>query len=212
MFPVKVHPWSITLENLHYGHDKHTAVFLRGALPGLSFSRSVVYDFGFALPVQGVQRDGGPDDARRRILLMIPRYFRVRGSALRHIRALGIPASVTRLSKYSIFGCDTLSLVTFESGSRLSIIGSWAFAECLLLVSICFPASVERIGEACFWDCRSLLFVSFEDGSKIAFLGTGVFGCCSPGLSFSGPPALDDLLVQAAEREREGMIATEHRE
>jgi hypothetical protein len=57
--------------------------------------------------------------------------------------------------------------VPFARRSRLSSLGSSAFALCPALSSICIPSSVPAIRPACFWRCESLAAVTFEPGSRL---------------------------------------------
>jgi hypothetical protein len=58
--------------------------------------------------------------------------------------------------------------VTFESGSKLSRIESFAFWHCPSLSSICIPSSVEVLCGNCFFQCGEGLRVTFESGSKLS--------------------------------------------
>jgi hypothetical protein len=53
-----------------------------------------------------------------------------------------IPASVEKLSCICFSGCASLSEVTFEPNSRLSVIETGAFYGCSLLSPLSIPASV----------------------------------------------------------------------
>jgi hypothetical protein len=64
--------------------------------------------------------------------------------------------------------CESLSTVTFESGSKLSSIDKSAFQYCRSLSSICIPSSVEKVGKHCFDGCESLSAVTLESGSKLS--------------------------------------------
>jgi hypothetical protein len=52
--------------------------------------------------------------------------------------------------------CRSLSAVTFESGSRLSRIESYAFEYCTRLASICLPASLISLDGCAFYYCKEL--------------------------------------------------------
>jgi hypothetical protein len=80
---------------------------------------------------------------------------------------------MTVLSSVEVLGescfsvCESLSSVTFESGSILSRIEKWAFTG-TGLIQIIIPASVEVLCEGCFSECKSLSSVRFESGSKLS--------------------------------------------
>jgi hypothetical protein len=81
-----------------------------------------------------------------------------------------IPSSVEVLGEKCFYECRSLSLVTFESGSRLSRIEKLAFYR-TGLIEIIIPSSVEVLGDGCFYECRSLSSVTFESGSKLREVG-----------------------------------------
>jgi hypothetical protein len=54
------------------------------------------------------------------------------------------------MGKSSFFGCQSLSIMTFESGSRLHRIDAQAFFNCLSLTSISIPSSVSVIAPDAF--------------------------------------------------------------
>ena len=78
-------------------------------------------------------------------------------------------------------GCENLKIVTFESGSKLETIGSFAFADCISLTSIEIPASVTSIG-GCAFSSRffdhhlySLKTVTFAPNSRLKDIGVRTF-------------------------------------
>ena len=96
------------------------------------------------------------------------------------LSSIEIPASVITIGKAAFKNCNSLTSVSFESGSHLKTIdggdrGSGAFAG-TPIVSIVIPASVESIGTDAFAGC-DLKSVIFESGSQIKTLNTG-FGSC----------------------------------
>jgi hypothetical protein len=84
-----------------------------------------------------------------------------------------IPASVEVLGECCFAECGSLSLVTFESESRLSRIEELAFFG-TGLVEVIIPASVEVLGERCFSGCGSLSSIRFESGSRLRESGREV--------------------------------------
>jgi hypothetical protein len=58
--------------------------------------------------------------------------------------------------------------LTFEFGSRLSILGNWAFESCESLQSIFIPSSVEWIELGCFDQCGSLVSIAVAADSKLS--------------------------------------------
>jgi hypothetical protein len=73
-----------------------------------------------------------------------------------------------------LFWVTPLSLITLDSGSRLSRIEVCAF-DGTGLVSIILPSSVEVFSEHCFSQCRSFSSVTFESGSRLSRIEWGAF-------------------------------------
>jgi hypothetical protein len=68
-----------------------------------------------------------------------------------------------------------LSTVTFESGSRLSSIGPYAFHRRTSLSSICIPSFVKSVCGYSFAKCQTLSTVTIESGSPLSRIGKGRF-------------------------------------
>jgi hypothetical protein len=109
------------------------------------------------------------------------------------LSSICIPSSVEVLRQSSFSGCIALSVLTFESGSQLSLIEKCAFEGCSSLSSICIPSSVEIIGEDCFSGCKALRTVRFEADSKLARIEDYAFEYCSSLSSIYIPPGLVHL-------------------
>jgi formylglycine-generating enzyme required for sulfatase activity len=69
----------------------------------------------------------------------------------RTMRSLTIPASVTRIGNSGIANCPSLINVTFETGSMLEIIETYAFYAASL-TSVIIPAGVKRIDARAFYN------------------------------------------------------------
>ena len=91
--------------------------------------------------------------------------------------------SVRKIGNSAFYDCFSLTSVSFESGSQLTTIGTYAFFQSGLSGSITLPASLTSIGAAAFYACSSLTSVSFESGSQLATIGHMAFR--SSGLSGS---------------------------
>jgi hypothetical protein len=70
--------------------------------------------------------------------------------------------------------CKWLTMIKFESDSKLSRIDKKAFFESGLK-SLRLPASVQVICKACFSGCRALESISFESDSKLLQIGHSAF-------------------------------------
>lgn len=55
-------------------------------------------------------------------------------------------------------------ITSFEIPDSVTIIGDWAFADCVNLTSIIIPDSVDEIGENAFYKCRSLSELRIPEG------------------------------------------------
>ena len=107
------------------------------------------------------------------------------------LQSVTIPKSVTTFGEnssgcgYQFSSCSSLSSVTFESGSQLTNIPSYAFFRCNNLQSITIPTSVTIMGEgsngqgAQFANCSSLSSVTFESGSQLTNVSSYAFYYCS---------------------------------
>ena len=71
------------------------------------------------------------------------------------------------------FSDTTISSVTFEDGSQLENIDSFAFRYCSNLTSIEIPSSVTSIGEAAFYNCSALKKVNIIDIDAWAMIDFG---------------------------------------
>jgi hypothetical protein len=71
-----------------------------------------------------------------------------------------------------------ISSVTFESGSRLSVLDEGAFQFCTRLESIHIVRTVESICDFCFFQCWGMRTVTFESGSRVSVIGEMAFFDC----------------------------------
>jgi hypothetical protein len=81
------------------------------------------------------------------------------------MKSICIPASVQVLCTGRFANCFSLSSLTFESDSKLSRIGGWAFSFCGELRSIRIPGSI-RLLEKDWRAASSLGRVIFESGAS----------------------------------------------
>lgn len=104
-----------------------------------------------------------------------------------------IKKDVTAIGNYSFAGMVRLKDVTFESGSALSSIGTYAFQNCIRLQSSDLPGSVESIGNYAFSNCNSL--TSFAVPDSVKTLGTYVWNGCAflHEVTFEGTPQVASL-------------------
>ncbi len=74
---------------------------------------------------------------------------------------LVIPDSVTSISDYAFYDCDSLTSVTIGNG--VTSIGDCAFEDCTSLESVTIGNGVESIGDDAFHECTSLNAVYITD-------------------------------------------------
>ena len=96
-----------------------------------------------------------------------------------------IPKSVITVGEHAFQSCNVLSSVTFEEGSQLESIGSYAFANCSSLVEINIPQGVKCIEEGTFSSCSNLININLPEG--VTSIGKMAFYSCSSLVNMSLP-------------------------
>ena len=86
-----------------------------------------------------------------------------------------IPNTYTNISSLAFNAAKSLITVTFEAGSRCSLIGQQAFQSTTSLTTITIPNSVTIIGEQAFKGTTNLTTVTFEPDSKCTRFGKLLF-------------------------------------
>ena len=76
------------------------------------------------------------------------------------INAIVIGANVESIGAHAFEGLRKVTTVTFAEGSKLTSIGSYAFADCSLLEEFIIPEGTKCIGAAAFKNCNSLKVIS----------------------------------------------------
>jgi hypothetical protein len=104
-----------------------------------------------------------------------------------------IPRDFSCVGKGCFNQCKSVSCVTFESGSEISILGQVAFEQCSSLESVCIPSSVQTISDGCFSHCRKLSQLTFESGSALSILGDSAFSSCFALCSICLPSSLETI-------------------
>lgn len=87
----------------------------------------------------------------------------------------GIDYSVTSIGSVAMYGCTSLTSVTFSEG--LKSIGTSAFASCTSLTSIALPNSLETLGTNAFASCTSLVTATI--GTGLTEISGGAFRACT---------------------------------
>jgi hypothetical protein len=104
-----------------------------------------------------------------------------------------IPDYIVVVRERCFSRCEHLCDVTFGFPSKVSLLETAAFEECVCLQSFCIPASVTSIGVECFTFCESLAEVTFEPGSKLSRIDREAFSYCSALKSIAIPSSLQSI-------------------
>ena len=100
--------------------------------------------------------------------------------------------SVT-VGKYAFRSNTSLTAVTFESGSQVSVLGEGAFYGCNSLRSFTIPKSMEEIGQQAFRQCVGLREITFAEGGKDLVFKADVFYQCTSLTTFNLPANVTEL-------------------
>jgi len=87
--------------------------------------------------------------------------------------------------------CKSLLRVNFRGCTKLTLVGTGAFARCSSLTSVVLPDSLTHMGEQAFARCSSLTSVVLPD--SLTQLGESAFGICSSLTSVLLPDSLTQL-------------------
>jgi hypothetical protein len=110
---------------------------------------------------------------------------------------LTVPNAIENLGAYCCATSESLEVVTFELGAKVSRIENQAFFRCSSLESICIPSSVTHLGRSCFAECHSLSAVTFEASSKLSVIETSAFFQCRRLRSMSIPSSITKIFKTA---------------
>ena len=109
------------------------------------------------------------------------------------INSITIPASVKYIGKYAFYSSGILS-ITFEEGSKLESIGSYAFENCTSLKSITIPSIVTCIEEGAFSGCSNLTSITIPD--SVTYIGSDAFFGCSSLTSITIPRGIQAIMPE----------------
>lgn len=109
------------------------------------------------------------------------------------VKHLFIGKELNTIGSESFSYFTNLESIEFESGSKLSSIGSYAFAGCRSLKHVALPDSVTSIGEAAFLDCEKLKKVKLGKDSTLRTLGPSAFINCKKLEDIELPKALESI-------------------
>lgn len=106
-----------------------------------------------------------------------------------------IPKSVEMIPM-ECFSGTPLTSITFEKGSKLSLIDYGAFSESNL-AAISIPSSVTNISQCCFTRCFNLSRVVFEKPSQLTVLEYEVFKSCRALKMMELPDSVESIETMA---------------
>lgn len=109
------------------------------------------------------------------------------------IYTVSIPASVTSVGVGAFRNCQNLESAVFAGGSKLTSLGSWAFAECAKLRSMSIPNGVKKIASYCFGECGSLKTLVFRPGSLLETIASDAFRGCTSLKELVTPASLTNI-------------------
>jgi len=89
------------------------------------------------------------------------------------LKEVAIASSVKEIGSNAFFACVSLTTVTFDAGSLLTVIGHHAFASCSVLSSIVLPTGLLTIGSYAF---NRTALVEIDIPNTVISIGTFAFG------------------------------------
>ncbi len=89
-----------------------------------------------------------------------------------------IPASVVTINSQAFDNCQYLTTLTFETGSNLTSINSYAFRYCYVLESVSIPETVTTLGGWAFYYCYELKTLNFGENPHVTSMGQSTFCYC----------------------------------
>lgn len=93
------------------------------------------------------------------------------------LKEIIIPKSITRISDKAFYNCYSLEKLTFEEGSKINLIGSYNFNDCLV-TEVILPANDVWIGLDVFKNCQNLATFSIGGDCGIDAVCDGAFANC----------------------------------
>ena len=114
-------------------------------------------------------------------LILSPKDGKVKDYAFtnsKNLKELVIGENVTHIGKRAFKECSNLTKVTIEKGSKLRIIGEYAFVDCTKLEGFHCPDSLETLGDSALWRCKKLKKVRLSP-KMTAIEDTTFWGCSS---------------------------------
>ncbi|MBQ8721660.1 MAG: leucine-rich repeat domain-containing protein [Paludibacteraceae bacterium] len=131
-----------------------------------------------------------------------------------HIKQLEIPATVTNIEERAFENCCSINTLTFEEGSQLETISSWAFYNNHALESIELPEGVTEIGDAAFYGCNYVEEIVIP--ASVQRIGDNGFALCNQvkrmEVRATTPPAIEAKTFHQVSRNIEFIVPAEARD
>ena len=130
-----------------------------------------------------------------------------------HIKQLEIPATVINIEERAFENCRSINTLTFEEGSALESIGSWAFYNNHALESVELPEGVKEIGDAAFYGCTYMEEIVIP--ASVQRIGDNGFALCNQvkrmEVRATTPPTIEAKTFHQVSRDIEFIVPTEAR-
>ena len=131
-----------------------------------------------------------------------------------HIKQLEIPATVTNIEERAFENCRSINTLTFEEGSALESIGSWAFYNNHALESVELPEGVKEIGDAAFYGCTYVEEIVIP--ASVQRIGDNGFALCNQvkrmEVRATTPPTIEAKTFHQVSRNIEFIVPAEARD
>ena len=130
-----------------------------------------------------------------------------------HLKSLEIPATVVTIDERAFENCRSINTLTFEEGSALESISSWAFYNNHALESIELPEGVKEIGDAAFYGCTYVEEIVIP--ASVQRIGDNGFALCNQvkrmEVRATTPPAIEAKTFHQVSRDIEFIVPAEAR-
>ena len=105
-----------------------------------------------------------------------------------------IPAATTQIEESAFYGCGALKTLKFESGSKLTKIGDYAFYRAGITAAE-LPGSLTAIGESAFQGCAKLATLTLPDG--LESISWNAFADCAALKKLVIPASVTDICLDS---------------
>ena len=89
--------------------------------------------------------------------------------------SVNVPANVTYIATDVFKDLGQITSLTFETGSKIETIDSYAFFNCTGIKELSFPASIKEVRESAFYGCDFLYSVKYATTKENVFVDDGAY-------------------------------------